>query len=108
MTLSRLSVEVAPIDAEEVNAVALNAIAEALRALAKALRANQLYLPNNPTRQRATEIAQSLFTQVWYHADSVSIDIRETELLWEEQVVYRDAERGSESLPFVFYRDGLR
>ena len=108
MTLSRLSVEVAPIDAEEVNAVALNAIAEALRALAKALRANQLYLPNNPTRQRATEIAQSLFTQVWYHVDSVRIDIRETELLWEEQVVYRDAERGSESLPFVFYRDGLR
>ena len=108
MTLSRLSVEVAPIDADEVNAVALNAIAEALRAFAKALRANQLYLPNNPTRQRATEIAQSLFTQVWYHADSVCIDIRETELLWEEQVVYRDAERGSESLPFVFYRDGLR
>jgi len=108
VTLSRLSVDVEPIDSGEVNAVAVSAIAEALRAFAKALRANQLYLPNNPTRQRATEVAQSLFTQVWYHTDSVRIDIRETELLWEEQVVYRDAERGSEALPFVFYRDGLR
>ena len=108
MTLAPLSVDAEPIDSEEVNVVAVNAIAEALRAFAKALRANQLYLPNNPTRQRATEIAQSLFTQVWYHADSVRIDIRETELLWGEEVVYRDAERGAEALPFVFYRDGLR
>ncbi|MEP6833641.1 MAG: HEAT repeat domain-containing protein [Gemmatimonas sp.] len=108
MTLSQLSVDVDPIDSGEVNVVAVNAIAEALRAFAKALRANQLYLPNNPTRQRAIEVAQSLFTQVWYHTDAVRIEIHETELLWDEQVVYRDAERGSEALPFVFYRDGLR
>jgi len=93
---------------DRVDPVAINAIAEALRAFAKALRANQLYLPNNPTRQRATEIAQSLFTQVWYHTDAVRLEIRETEMLWREQSVYRDAERGAESLPFVFHRDGLR
>lgn len=94
--------------AERVDPVAVAAISEALRALAKALRANQLYLPNNPTRQRATEIAQSLCTQVWYHTESVRLEISENELLWQGQSVYRDTERGSESLPFVFYRDGLR
>ncbi|MBC8086869.1 MAG: HEAT repeat domain-containing protein [Phycisphaerae bacterium] len=93
---------------DRVDPVAISAISEALRALAKSLRANQLYLPNNPTRQRATEIAQSLFTQVWYHTDAVRLEISEHELLWQKQSVYRDAERGSESLPFVFYRDGLR
>ncbi|MGV3709972.1 MAG: HEAT repeat domain-containing protein [Gemmatimonas sp.] len=93
---------------DEETVIAMNAISEALRAFAKALRANQLYLPNNPTRQRATEIAQSLFTQVWYHTDVVRLEIRETELLWEDQSVYKDAERGAEALPHVFYRDGLR
>lgn len=100
-----MSTSLEPVD---VDPIAVNAIAEALRAFAKALRANQLYLPNNPTRQRATEIAQSLFIQVWSVTDSIRLEIHETELLWQEQVVYRDAERGAEGLPFVFYRDGLR
>lgn len=94
--------------AADVDPITVNAISEALRALAKALRANQLYLPNNPTRQRATEIAQSLFIQVWSLTDSIRLEIHESEFLWEEQAVYRDAERGAEALPFVFYRDGLR
>ena len=91
-----------------VDQITVNAITEALRALAKALRANQLYLPNNPTRQRATEIAQSLFIQLWDLTDSVRLQIHESEFVWEEHSVYRDAERGAEALPFVFHRDGLR
>lgn len=96
-----------PVNAD-VDPITINAITEALRALAKALRANQLYLPNNPTRQRATEIAQSLFIQLWDHTSSIRLQIDEDEFLWEEHSVYRDAERGAEALPFVFYRDGLR
>lgn len=94
--------------AEHADPVAIAAVSEAMRAFAKALRANQLYLPNNPTRQRANEITQSLFTQVWYHTDSVKLTISENEFSWRNTSVYRDAERGNESLPFVFYRDGLR
>lgn len=92
----------------EADATTVAAIAEALRAFAKALRANQLYLPNNPTRQRALEIAQTLFQQVWLYADPITLAIRETELLWRDHVVYRDAERGTDGLPFLLYRDGLR
>ncbi|MEO7997156.1 MAG: HEAT repeat domain-containing protein [Gemmatimonadaceae bacterium] len=99
---------IAPQADVDVDPITVNAIAEALKAFAKALRANQLYLPNNPTRLRATEIAQSLFIQVWSLTDSVRLEIHESELLWEEQCVYRDAERGAEALPFMFYRDGLR
>ncbi|MEP6763381.1 MAG: HEAT repeat domain-containing protein [Gemmatimonadaceae bacterium] len=94
--------------AADVDVVAVGAIAEALQAFAKALRANQLYLPNNPTRHRATEAAGALFAAVWHHTDRVRLDVRETELLWEEEVVYRDLERGTEALPFLFHRDGLR
>ncbi|MEO7361486.1 MAG: HEAT repeat domain-containing protein [Gemmatimonadaceae bacterium] len=96
-----------PVNAD-VDQITINAITEALRALAKALRANQLYLPNNPTRQRATEVAQSLFIQLWDLTDSVRLQIHESEFVWEEHSVYRDAERGAEALPFVFHRDGLR
>ena len=92
----------------DVDDVAVGVIAEALQAFAKALRANQLYLPNNPTRHRAIEAAGALFAEVWRHMDSVRLEVHETELLWEEEVVYCDLERGSEALPFLFHRDGLR
>ena len=92
----------------DVDTEAIGAIAEALQAFAKALRANQLYLPNNPTRQRASDIARLMFGTVWEHVDRVRLDVRETELLWEEETVYRDLERGTEALPFLFHRDGLR
>ncbi|MEP6781598.1 MAG: HEAT repeat domain-containing protein, partial [Gemmatimonadaceae bacterium] len=94
--------------AADVDDVAVGAIAEALQAFAKALRANQLYLPNNPTRHRAIEAAGALFANAWHHTDSVRLEVHETELLWEEEVVYRDLERGTEALPFLFHRDGLR
>jgi HEAT repeat protein len=90
------------------NVATLLAVTEALRALAKALRANQLYLPNSPTRQRATELAQSRFAAVWEHADTMVLSIRETEMLVGEHVVYHDTERGADALPFLLHRDGLR
>jgi HEAT repeat protein len=90
------------------NVATLLAVTEALRAFAKALRANQLYLPNSPTRQRATELAQSRFAAVWEHADTMVLSIRETEMLVGEHVVYRDTERGADALPFLLHRDGLR
>ncbi|MDQ6611679.1 MAG: HEAT repeat domain-containing protein [Gemmatimonadota bacterium] len=94
--------------AVDVDAMAAAAIAEALQAFAKALRANQLYLPNNPTRQRATEFAKVAFASVWARVDRIRLEVRETELLWEGQSVYRDLERGTEALPFLLHRDGLR
>ncbi len=79
-----------------------------MRAFAKAQRAMQLYLPNNPTRAQAIEQARAAFARVWTSTPSVSIDIRETAFLCEDDVVYQDAERGTEALPWLLHRDGLR
>lgn len=92
----------------ELSQAAIAAVEDVVRAFAKALRAMQLYLPNNPTRMQAIEHARAAFATVRQHADPLVIRIRESALLWEERVVYDDSERGSEGLPWLMYRDGLR
>ena len=87
---------------------AVAAIEEALRAFAKALRAIQLYLPNNPTRAAAIEQARAAFGKVWRVANPLEIQIKESSFMWDERTVYLDAERGTDGLPWLLYRDGLR
>lgn len=85
-----------------------SALEDALRAFAKALRAVQLYLPNNPTRQQAVEQTRQAFARVWPLLAPIEIQVREASFAVEDQVVYQDIERGTESLPWLLYRDGLR
>ncbi len=87
---------------------ATSSIEEALRGLAKAQRAMQLYLPNNPTRAQAIEQARAAFGRLWHHAPTFVLEIRESSIVWDDQVVYQDLERGTEGLPWLLYRDGLR
>lgn len=87
---------------------AVGAVEEALRAFAKAQRAIQLYLPNNATRAQAIEQARAAFARIWPHASIVELEIRESSFVWDDKVVYQDLERGSEGLPWLLYRDGLR
>lgn len=89
-------------------APAFAAVEDALRALAKAQRAMQLYLPNNATRAQALDQARTAFSRIWTHTSVVTLDIQESSFLWEERVIYQDLERGSEGLPWLLYRDGLR
>ncbi|HYW32655.1 MAG TPA: HEAT repeat domain-containing protein [Gemmatimonas sp.] len=88
--------------------VAIAAIGDALRAFAKALRAMQLYLPNNPTRATAIENARAAFTRAWLQVDRMQIAIHESSLIWDDHVVYDDSSRGTDGLPWLMYRDGLR
>ncbi len=84
------------------------AVEDALRALAKALRAMQLYLPNNPTRAHAIDNARAAFGRIWPLTPTVELAISETALLLDDRVVYQDLERGTEGLPWLLHRDGLR
>ncbi|MEJ7809244.1 MAG: HEAT repeat domain-containing protein [Gemmatimonadaceae bacterium] len=84
------------------------AVVEAVcQALAKAMRAHQLYLPNNPMYHRAIEQLSSTFAGVWAHTDEITLVISESALRYEGQTVFVDTS-GGESLPWTFYKDGLR
>jgi HEAT repeat protein len=87
--------------------VAANPIAELISSIAKALRAFQMYLPNNPIYQRAIQNVQAACTPIWSSMDEIVLKISETEIIWEEQVVYRQVNK-AESLTWSLFKDGMR
>ena len=78
-----------------------------MQVVVKGLRATQLYLPNNPVYQRAVDNIKGAFRQVWQATDDLHLDIGETELRWEDAVVYSQDNR-SESIAWTLYKDGVR
>jgi HEAT repeat protein len=82
-------------------------VEELITVLGKALRAHQLYLPNNPVYQKSHDNLRETFHKLWEATDDLVLDITEAELRWEDNAVYSQANR-SESLAWVFYKDGVR
>jgi hypothetical protein len=83
-------------------------VEELFRSLMKALRAFQMYLPNNPIYHRAAGNLRAAFAPIWASGqDRLVLQIVETDLLWEEQVVYRQPNK-SESLAWSLFKDGMR
>jgi hypothetical protein len=82
-------------------------VEDLLQVLVKGLRATQLYLPNNPVYQRAVENLRASFRKIWQATDALNLDVGETELRWEEVVVYNQEQRG-ESVAWTLYKDGIR
>ena len=87
---------------------AIAIVEDALRSLAKAQRAMTMYLPNSPTRAAAIERARVAFGKVWRYVNPLDIQVRDAAFVWEDRVVYHDAERGTEGLPWLLFRDGVR
>ena len=82
-------------------------VEELLLVLSKGIRATQLYLPNNPVYQRAVDNIRASFRQIWQATDDLVFDVGETELRWEDNVVYNQEQRG-ESIAWTLYKDGVR
>jgi hypothetical protein len=83
-------------------------VEELLRTLVKGLRAFQMYLPNNPIYQRAVQAVRAAFQPVWSGGvDRLVLQIVETDMVWEEQVVYHQPNK-SESLAWSLFKDGMR
>ncbi len=78
-----------------------------MQVLVKGLRATQLYLANNPVYKRAVENLRAAFRQIWQVTDDLVFDVGETELRWEDSVVYSQEQR-SESVAWTLYKDGVR
>lgn len=82
-------------------------IEEMIKLLAKAVRAHQLYLPNNPMYQRAIELFRGSFLPIWDKIDELPLIVTESEFKWAGTVVHSEDSK-SESLPWIFYKDGVR
>ena len=82
-------------------------VSELLQSLVKALRAFQMYLPNNPMYQRASQNVRAGFAPIWPALDDLVLQVAETDFLWEEQVVYHQPTK-TESLAWILYKDGMR
>lgn len=75
--------------------------------LGKALRAFQLYDENNPVRQRFVESLRQAVAQLWTELDRLTLSVEEDRFVLGDQEVYR-AESRSDSLSFLFFKDGVR
>lgn len=82
-------------------------VSELIQGMVKALRAFQMYLPNNPIYQRAIQNVRTALVPIWVATDELAFKVAETELVWEEQVVYRQLNK-SESLAWSLFKDGMR
>ncbi|MDQ6635584.1 MAG: HEAT repeat domain-containing protein [Gemmatimonadota bacterium] len=78
-----------------------------LRDVSRAIRTRQLYLPNNPIYQRALESVGASFRKIWVAMPELVLDISESEFKWEGITVSKD-EGKADSLPWLFYKDGVR
>ena len=78
-----------------------------MQVVSKGMRATQLYLPNNPVYQRAVDNIRAAFRQIWQATDDLHFDVGETELRWEDHVVYSQDQR-NESVAWTLYKDGVR
>ncbi len=83
-------------------------VTDVLRTFSKAVRAHALYLPNNPMHARSMEAARAAFQGLWQQTDEVVLSVSETQFRWEELVVYEEAEKSTDNLAWVFFKDGVR
>ena len=83
------------------------AVEQLIQALVKGLRAIQIYLPNNPIYEKACNRVTNAFEAVWGATDELILEVTDTEIRWEEQIVYSESNR-SESVAWMLYEDGVR
>jgi hypothetical protein len=82
-------------------------VEELVRTIVKGVRAFQMYLPNNPMFQRAEQAIRDAFLPIWSSTQQVVLSVVETDLIWEEQVVYSQPNK-QESFAWLLYKDGMR
>ena len=82
-------------------------VEELLRQLARSIKTHQLYLPNNPIYQRAIENLRAAFAPIWPHTPEIVLSITEADFRWFGRSVMHESNR-SESVPWVFFKDGVR
>jgi hypothetical protein len=83
-------------------------VEELLRLFGKAARAHQLYLPNNPVYKAAHDALRASFAPIWEVADELVLTFTEHEVRYAGETVLSESSKSSDSLPWIFYKDGVR
>jgi hypothetical protein len=83
-------------------------IEELLRTFVKAVRAHQLYLPNNPVYKSAIDSVRAAFAPVWEQTDELVLKFSETDIKWFGRAVLSETTKSADSLPWTFFKDGVR
>ncbi len=83
-------------------------VGELLRAFGRAVRAHQLYLSNNPMHVRALDAVIEAFLGVWKETDAITFTVTESDFRWLGRAFLEEPDRTSESIPWLFYKDGVR
>ncbi|MES2177769.1 MAG: HEAT repeat domain-containing protein [Gemmatimonadota bacterium] len=100
LTSNEMERVVAPIERERVE--------ELLRLFGKAARAHQLYLPNNPVYKAAHDALRAAFVPIWSQTEELALAFTESEVKWEGAAVLTETTKGNDSLPWLFFKDGVR
>ncbi len=83
-------------------------VEDMLKVLDKTIKAHQLYLPNNPTYQKALANATAAIEPLWELTGSLVLQVTDTQLKYAGKVVNDHPEKGGDSLPWLLFKDGLR
>jgi len=83
-------------------------VEELMKLFVKGVRAHQLYLHNNPIYLRAIELLGEGLAAVWQHADELALTFTESEIRFHNRAVLTEPAKSADSLPWLFFKDGIR
>lgn len=83
-------------------------VEELFRLVVKAARAHQLYLPNNPIYRGAIDAVRAAFGGVWHNTEELVVTFTERDIRWCDYPVVEEPTKSADSLPWLFYKDGVR
>ena len=85
-------------------------VEEMLGQLDRTIRAHLLYLNNhnNPSYLRSLEQSRAAFAALWEQTDVVTFLVTDVALQWYGRPVLEEPTKASDSLPWMFFKDGLR
>jgi hypothetical protein len=81
---------------------------ELLRLFARAVRAHQLYLPNNPVYKGALDALRAAFAPIFQHTHELALIFSESEIKWLGRTVLTEGVKSVDSVPWTFFKDGVR
>jgi HEAT repeat protein len=98
--------QLAPAAAYDTGELTPREVGDFFTALDKAVRARRLYAANNPAYQAFLAALRSTITNLWDGSYSLSVIVEEHAFRWNDHSF--TVGEGRETLPFQFYKDGIR